>query len=65
VAAGVRAWVAAQMTGPGVVYLQSLSYEKLIKLLVRPQMPQSKKKEGEGEGGGGEGGGVTSDEMER
>jgi len=54
-----------EMTGPGVVYLQSLSYEKLIKLLVRPQMPQSKKKEGEGEGGGGEGGGVTSDEMER
>jgi len=54
-----------EMTGPGVVYLQTLSYEKLIKLLVKPQANGGKKKGGEEGGGGGEGGPVASAEMDR
>jgi len=53
-----------ELTGPGIIYLQTLSYEKLIRLLVKAQ--NNKKKKDDKLGGiGVPGGPVASDEMER
>mmetsp|Transcript_19373 Transcript_19373/g.51001 ORF Transcript_19373/g.51001 Transcript_19373/m.51001 type:complete len:208 (+) Transcript_19373:3-626(+) len=51
-----------ELTGPGTIYLQSQSYEKLIKFLTKPAPPT--KNNGEGGGGGGEGA-PEGEEMDR
>lgn len=52
-----------ELTGPGTVYLQSLSYEKLIKMLVRKGGPSAGANAGAGTGGAG--GGPATEEMAR